>query len=92
MLAVWGVGHSAECKFFHYLVPLCFEIGYLADNTIVQTPVGMTSADLLMDPNTFPNPKVFDPERWLVENPDYAKNMSFFAPFHRDHRNCLGLK
>jgi hypothetical protein len=57
-----------------------------------KTPVGMTLSDLMMDPRIFPDPDTFDPERWLETSPDYARNSKYFFPFHRGHRNCIGMK
>ncbi|KAF5277801.1 hypothetical protein FQR65_LT03782 [Abscondita terminalis] len=43
------------------------------------------------DPDLFPNPEVFDPERFNVEN---SKNMSFYSyvPFSAGSRNCIGQR
>ncbi|KAL0778599.1 hypothetical protein CaCOL14_004857 [Colletotrichum acutatum] len=57
-----------------------------------KTPIGMTFADLMMDPEAFPDPRRFDPERWLESHPLYAQNTKCFFPFGRGHRNCIGLK
>ncbi|KAK2758476.1 cytochrome P450 [Colletotrichum kahawae] len=56
------------------------------------TPIGTTLADLMMDPHVFPEPRYFDPGRWLESHPLYARNMKYFVPFHRGHRNCIGIK
>ncbi|KAF3804593.1 Trichodiene oxygenase [Colletotrichum gloeosporioides] len=55
------------------------------------TPIGTTLADLMMDPHVFPEPKDFDPGRWLESDPLYARNVKYFLPFHRGHRNCIGM-
>ncbi|KAF2733668.1 cytochrome P450 [Polyplosphaeria fusca] len=55
------------------------------------TPVSMTLSSLMMDPQSFPEPAQFQPERWLENNPAYKKNMERFVPFHRGHRNCIGI-
>lgn len=52
----------------------------------------MTISDLAMDPNIFPDPETFDPERWLKSSPLYARNAKYFIFFHRGHRGCIGLK
>ncbi|KAJ3665307.1 hypothetical protein Zmor_000807 [Zophobas morio] len=46
---------------------------------------------LHMDPNYFPNPDVFDPERFSDEN---AKNIkaATFLPFGSGPRNCIGSR
>lgn len=64
----------------------------LSVTNCTKTPVGMTVADLMLDPNAFPHPDKFDPGRWLESDPLYARNVKYFAPFHRGHRNCLGMK
>ncbi|KAF2180108.1 cytochrome P450 [Zopfia rhizophila CBS 207.26] len=55
------------------------------------TPVSMTLSSLMMDANTFPSPELFIPERWLESNPDYKRNNTYFFPFHKGHRNCIGI-
>ncbi|KAF2121054.1 cytochrome P450 [Lophiotrema nucula] len=55
------------------------------------TPVSMTLSSLMLDPVSFPSPDSFLPERWLDSNPDYKRNMTNFVPFHRGHRNCIGI-
>ena len=42
------------------------------------------------NPNIYPEPETFNPERWLGEI-DPAMNKSF-VPFCRGSRNCLGMK
>ncbi|UQC77065.1 cytochrome P450 [Colletotrichum lupini] len=56
-----------------------------------KTPIGMTFADLMMDSKAFPDPRMFDPERWLDSHPLYAQSTKCFFPFGRGHRNCIGL-
>jgi cytochrome P450 len=52
------------------------------------TPV-MESAYLLhTDPEYYPEPLSFRPERWL-ENPKLSK---YFFPFGKGSRSCLGMK
>ena len=40
------------------------------------------------DPNLFPEPDKYIPERW-IDNPDLEK---YFVPFTKGSRQCLGLK
>jgi len=42
-----------------------------------------------MNPETFPDPLKFKPERWLVE--DTSKMMLDLAPFSKGPRICIGL-
>jgi cytochrome P450 len=52
------------------------------------TPVSMTTVDILMNEDIFKDPKVFRPERWL-ENPELER---YFVPFGKGSRQCLGIK
>lgn len=51
------------------------------------TPVSMTTVDVLMNPDIFPQPKRFLPERW-IGRPELDR---FFVPFGRGGRQCLGI-
>lgn len=55
------------------------------------TPVGMTALLMHLDGSIYPNPKVFDPERWadLDTRKKYEK---IYAPFSRGTRSCLGMQ
>ena len=50
------------------------------------TPMSMTSAHIHFQPEFFPEPMKFRPERW-IENPRLDK---FLIAFSRGTRNCLG--
>ncbi|KAL4911390.1 hypothetical protein BDW74DRAFT_184762 [Aspergillus multicolor] len=53
------------------------------------TPVGMSSYSMHTDPEVFPEPFKFMPERWLGDiNPKMNRN---WVPFTRGSRNCLGM-
>lgn len=52
------------------------------------TPVSMTTYDILMNENIFPDPKSFIPERW-INHPELEK---YFVPFGKGSRQCLGIK
>ncbi|TVY42774.1 Cytochrome P450 monooxygenase [Lachnellula subtilissima] len=54
------------------------------------TPMGMSAYFMHMDPDIFPEPHKFIPERWLGEyNPLMDRN---FVPFAKGSRGCLGEK
>ncbi|KAJ9669390.1 hypothetical protein H2201_000257 [Coniosporium apollinis] len=52
-----------------------------------RTPVSETLYSVLVDPAVFPEPKVFNPERWL-EHPELS---GYFVVFGRGSRSCVGL-
>ncbi|KAI1195543.1 putative cytochrome P450 [Nemania serpens] len=53
------------------------------------TPVGMGAYSLHTDPEVYPKPFEFIPERWLG---DYNPRMNeSWVPFSRGSRNCLGI-
>lgn len=40
------------------------------------TPVFMSSIDINMDASVFPEPQVFDPERWMGDEKEQSKGES----------------
>ncbi len=52
------------------------------------TPVSMSTYDILMNSDIFPDPKAFIPERW-VDHPELDK---YFVPFGKGSRQCAGIK
>lgn len=55
------------------------------------TPVGMTVLLMHTDEKLYPDPKRFDPERWV--NPEARKKAEkTYAPFSRGTRICLGMQ
>ena len=52
------------------------------------TPVSMTTVDVLMNGEIFPEPERFMPERWINE-PGLER---YFVPFGKGSRQCLGIK
>jgi len=52
----------------------------------------MTNAFLLLDPDWFPNPHKFDPERWIEDGNGGVRSSKVFLPFGKGTRNCVGLK
>lgn len=59
-----------------------------------RTPVSMTIVDVNDDPDIFPEPRTFRPERWI--NPPRTKDGSslerYFVGFGKGSRSCLGIK
>ncbi|KAK2738258.1 hypothetical protein FQN57_007121 [Myotisia sp. PD_48] len=51
------------------------------------TPVSMTAIDVLMNPELYPNPEQFIPERW-INNPGLER---YFVPFGKGSRQCIGF-
>ena len=76
----------------HFLRKITEEIE-LGNYTI---PKGVTVAVLLKalhsDPNEFPDPFKFRPERFLRENESQSDNPFRFSPFSGGARNCIGQK
>lgn len=57
------------------------------------TPVGMTSVLVHHNPDIFPNPLEFMPERWLDESGLRTKGLNgFLLSFSKGSRQCLGIK
>ncbi|KAL8785036.1 MAG: hypothetical protein Q9195_008796 [Heterodermia aff. obscurata] len=54
------------------------------------TPVGMTSILMHENPSLFPNPRAFDPDRWLQA--DSARLRKYIVAFTKGSRQCLGIK
>ncbi|KAL4914352.1 putative cytochrome P450 [Aspergillus aurantiobrunneus] len=53
------------------------------------TPVGMASHSLHSDPEVYPEPHKFQPERWVDKyNPNMNRN---WVPFSRGSRMCIGM-
>ena len=54
------------------------------------TPISCISYFMHYNPDIFPNPKVFNPERWLGSDQVYEKLTKNLVPFGRGTRSCLG--
>ena len=52
------------------------------------TQVGMSSLSMLTDPEIYPSPEFFQPDRWLGPNKPPEK---YFVPFSKGSRQCLGM-
>ena len=56
----------------------------------VGTPVGMTTLLLHNNPNNFPNPRKFDPNRWLQASGSGLNK--YMVAFSKGSRQCAGMK
>ena len=54
------------------------------------TPVGMTSIFMHDNPENFPNPQVFNPDRWLKADSERRLG-KYLVNFSKGTRSCLGL-
>ncbi|KAK2592328.1 hypothetical protein QQS21_009986 [Conoideocrella luteorostrata] len=54
------------------------------------TPVGMTSLLIHMDEELYPEPKKFEPDRWMDKEVRMRANKTY-SPFSRGTRVCLGM-
>lgn len=55
------------------------------------TPISMTPREISFDPEIFPSPREFRPERWLPSNPNLDHCNRYFMAFGRGSRMCLGV-
>ena len=55
------------------------------------TPVGMTSTLIHQNPDIYPQPLEFVPERWLDPN-ERQRLERYLVPFSRGSRQCAGIK
>lgn len=53
----------------------------------------MTSVFMHENPDIFPNPLEFRPERWLEKRPEGAPQLDrYLVSFTKGSRQCLGMK
>jgi cytochrome P450 len=45
-----------------------------------------------MDPDTFPNPTKYDPDRWMCDPETYKLRDRQMVSFSRGSRGCIGIK
>ncbi|KAK6346028.1 hypothetical protein TWF730_010362 [Orbilia blumenaviensis] len=55
-----------------------------------RTVVSMSSYLMHMNPEIYPNPHKFDPERWMNSDPASLQER-YFVPFSKGSRGCVGL-
>lgn len=65
---------------------------YLLGRSNSQTPVSMSTYFILRDPEIFPEPEEFRPERWLLDPDDLKRLQRFLVPSSKGTAGCLGQK
>lgn len=55
------------------------------------TPVGMTLLLIHLNEDEYPDPRRFDPERWMDPSP-WRTGGKTFVPFSKGTRNCVGMQ
>ncbi|KAJ3568351.1 hypothetical protein NPX13_g6451 [Xylaria arbuscula] len=55
------------------------------------TAVSMTLREISFDPEIFPSPMSFQPERWLPSNPNLERCNRYSVAFSRGSRMCIGI-
>ncbi|KND87287.1 Trichodiene oxygenase, partial [Tolypocladium ophioglossoides CBS 100239] len=55
------------------------------------TPVSESTILIHLDPTIFPNPKVFDPDRWVRAEKEGIKLRKYIVSFTKGTRVCLGI-
>ena len=58
--------------------------------TLHQAGVSVSARFILKNPDIFPDPDQFKPERWL--QPDSVKLEKYLVVFSKGPRSCLGIK
>lgn len=56
----------------------------------VGTAVSLSIFAVQRDPETWPNPDVFDPDRHLIDDSTRGRDPFSFVPFSAGPRNCIG--
>jgi cytochrome P450 len=58
-----------------------------------QTIVGISNVFVHMNPDIFPDPRTFRPERWLEDKIDGSESLDrWLVAFSKGPRSCLGVK
>jgi len=58
----------------------------------MQTPISLSTYLMHMDPQIFPNPSTFRPERWLEAKRTGFPLHKYLVSFSKGSRQCLGMK
>ena len=78
----------------HRLQRICPDqpIKYKEWNIPPGTPVSMTSVHIHNDPNIFPDPYTFRPERWLPLQTEGQRLQKYLVSFGKGTRQCVGME
>ena len=82
----WGYGVTERLQRISPDVALKFHNWVIPPGT----PVGMTSVMMHDNHEIFPNPREFEPGRWLQPNSRHLQK--YLVPFSKGSRKCLGMK
>lgn len=92
-------GVSTRLQRINPLGPLHFKSGDTGTGRNVEyeipkgTPVGMTATLIHQHPDLFPDPRCFQPERWLDRQGRRHHHLDrFLLSFSRGSRQCIGIK
>ncbi|RJE18137.1 Cytochrome P450 [Aspergillus sclerotialis] len=78
MMRLPRVARTEQLKYEKYIIP-------------AGTPVSMSSHFVHMDPNLFPEPETFKPERWVIAAEKKENLTKFIVSFTRGSRACIGM-
>ena len=52
----------------------------------------MTPDDVMMNPQIYPSPQRFDPDRWLKDGKLHSDLDQYFVAFGKGPRQCQGIE
>ena len=82
----WSYGVTHRLQRISPDVPLRYDKWIIPPGT----PVSMSTVLMHNNEEHFPNPRVFNPDRWLQADSNRLRN--YLTPFSRGSRQCLGIK
>lgn len=76
----------------HGVCTISFTSTYMASTDVAQTICSMTPIFLQIDPEVYPNPHAFMPERWMnLDEPQRQRLEHNLVPYSKGTRGCAGL-